>query len=77
MGGGLGVEVPGVVVDYAGGFLVDVFFEGLAAEEGAVAWVEVDGLAGFGIIGLFGGKPGGGDFEVGWVWEGVVPTLEI
>jgi len=36
--GGLRVEVPGVVVDYAGLLLVDVFFEDLAAEEGAVAW---------------------------------------
>lgn len=37
LGGGLGVEMPGVVVDYSGLFLVDIFFEDLAAEEGAVA----------------------------------------
>jgi len=38
LGGGLCVEVPGVVVDYAGFLLVDVFLEDLTAEEGAVAW---------------------------------------
>lgn len=37
LGGGLGVEVPGVVVDYTGFLLVDVLFENLASEEGAVA----------------------------------------
>ena len=36
--GRLRVEVPGVVVDYSREFLVDVFLEDLAAEEGAVAW---------------------------------------
>jgi len=43
LGGGLGVEVPGVVVDYARFLLVDVFLEDLAAEEGAVAWLGGSG----------------------------------
>jgi len=38
LGGRLSVEVPGVVVDYAGGFLVDVLLEDLAAEQGPVTW---------------------------------------
>lgn len=39
LAGGLGVEVPGVVVDYAWFLLVDIFLENLTAEEGSLTWV--------------------------------------
>lgn len=48
LGGGLGVEVPGVVVDYTRFLLVDVLFENLASEEGAVAWEGVSRGEGMG-----------------------------
>ena len=47
--GGLRVEVPGVVVDDAGMFLVYVLSEGMAGEEGVRTW-DGEGSVGGGLV---------------------------